>query len=85
MDNNVLASDWGLSQIEKIVRLRIQIDFNQGLDARIIADNKDIAKLLAKVKWLKPIRMSCDAKAQMPAVERATRGRSQPTTSFMFC
>ena len=34
MDNNVLASDWGISQIEKIARLGIKIDFNQGLDAR---------------------------------------------------
>lgn len=34
LDNNVLASDWGLVQIGKIVRLGIRVDFNQGLDAR---------------------------------------------------
>jgi len=73
MDNNVLASDHGLSQIEKIIRLGIRVDFNQGLDARIIANNEDIAKLLGKVKWYKPLRMACDAVSQMPYIELAVR------------
>ena len=34
MDNNVLASDYGLQQIEKIVTMGVRVDFNQGLDAR---------------------------------------------------
>lgn len=58
MDNNVLASDYGLQQIEKIVKLKLHVDFNQGLDARLVTD--DIAKLLAKVKWIKRIRFGCD-------------------------
>ena len=33
LDNNVLASGWGLEQIEKIIRLGVRVDFNQGLDA----------------------------------------------------
>ena len=61
MDNNILASDWGLSQIEKIARMRIKVDFNQGMDARIIAKDKSIAKLLGKVKWIRFIRMSYDS------------------------
>lgn len=28
MDNNVLASDYGLEQIEKIVKLKLRVDFN---------------------------------------------------------
>jgi radical SAM superfamily enzyme YgiQ (UPF0313 family) len=72
MDNNVLAHEYGLSQIEKIVRLRIKIDFNQGLDARIIAENEHIAELLGRVKWLKQLRMACDTKYQMPYIEKAT-------------
>ncbi|MDD5358318.1 MAG: radical SAM protein [Candidatus Nanoarchaeia archaeon] len=72
LDNNVLASDWGLAQIEKIISLKIKIDFNQGLDSRIIANNSDIAKLLSRVKWLKPIRMACDTKSQMNDIEKAT-------------
>lgn len=71
MDNNVLASEHGIKQIEKIIKLGIKIDFNQGLDARLIDDN--IAKLLSKVKWLKPLRMACDSVSQMPYIEKATK------------
>lgn len=70
MDNNVLASDYGLQQIEKIVRLGLRVDFNQGLDARLATD--DIAKLLAKVKWIKRIRFGCDTPGQIAECERAT-------------
>lgn len=69
MDNNVLASDYGLEQIEKIVRLKLRVDFNQGLDARLVTD--DVAKLLAKVKWIKRIRFGCDTPPQIAEVERA--------------
>lgn len=71
MDNNVLAHDYGLSQIEKIIRLRIRVDFNQGLDCRIIAKNESIAKLLSRVKWYKPLRLACDTKEQIPFIEKA--------------
>ena len=47
----------------------IKIDFNQGLDARLIDDG--IAKRLARVKWLSPIRLACDTAGQMKAVQRA--------------
>lgn len=60
LDNNVLASEWGLQQIEKIADRGIRIDFNQGLDARIIANDKGIAKLLSRVKWTRFIRMAYD-------------------------
>jgi len=73
LDNNPLAIDHGLKQIEKIIDKKIKIDFNQGLDARIIAENKDIAKLLSRCKWLKPLRMACDTLSQMPYIERATK------------
>ena len=39
MDNNVLAHEHGLQQIEKIIKIGVKVDFNQGLDARIIALN----------------------------------------------
>lgn len=70
MDNNILASDHGLQQIEKIIQLRLRVDFNQGLDARLVTD--DIAKLLAKVKWIKRIRFGCDTPGQIIECERAT-------------
>ena len=71
MDNNVLAHEHGLKQIEKIIKLGVKIDFNQGLDARIIAKNKDIAELLSKVKWIRYLRMACDTKSQIPFIEKA--------------
>lgn len=73
MDNNVLAHQHGLDQIEKIARLGIKVDFNQGLDARIIAKNESIAELLASVKWFKPIRLACDTMSQMESVKEAAR------------
>lgn len=89
MDNNVLASDHGLRQIEKIVDMGIKIDFNQGLDARIIAGNPDIAKLLARCKWLKPLRMACDTNAQMDSIEKATimlrENGCTPKNYFIYC
>ena len=70
MDNNILASDYGLQQIEKIISMGVRVDFNQGLDARLVMD--DIAKLLAKVKWMKRIRFGCDTPGQIVECERAT-------------
>jgi len=72
MDNNVLAHEHGLQQIEKIIRLGIRIDFNQGLDARIIAGDPEIAQLLSCVKWSVPLRMACDTDGQLEYVLKAT-------------
>ena len=36
LDNNVLAHEYGLQQIEELGREQIWVDFNQGLDARLI-------------------------------------------------
>ena len=70
MDNNILASLYGLEQLEKIIRLGLRVDFNQGLDARLVTD--EIACLLAHVKWIKRIRFGCDTPHQIGEVERAT-------------
>jgi hypothetical protein len=69
MDNNVLASEFGISQIEKIIKLKLKVDFNQGLDSRLI--DKNIAKLLSKVNWLSPIRLACDTVSQIPHIINA--------------
>ena len=69
LDNNVLACDHGIEQIEKIAWLGIKVDFNQGLDARLIDDG--IARRLAAVKWLKPIRLACDSAKMKSVIEKA--------------
>lgn len=69
MDNNVLASDYGLEQINKIVNLRYRVDFNQALDARLVTE--DIAQLLAKVRWIDFIRLGCDTPQQIIDCEKA--------------
>ena len=71
MDNNVLAHDHGIKQIEKISRLGLRVDFNQGLDARRI--DFSIASRLAALSWFKPLRLACDRNEQMPVVEKTVR------------
>ena len=71
MDNNVIASDWGLQQIEKIISLGVKVDFNQGIDCRLIAKDRSIAKLLSHVKWIRHIRMAYDNSAITEEVETA--------------
>lgn len=69
MDNNVLAHDHGIAQIEKMARLGLKVDFNQGLDARRIDDG--VARRLAALKWKTPLRLACDQKGQMAAIQKA--------------
>jgi hypothetical protein len=69
MDNNVLAHPHGIAQIEKIAKLGLKVDFNQGLDARLIDDG--IARLLGKVKWSPYIRLACDSLSMMESVRKA--------------
>ena len=71
MDNNVLACPHGLEQIQAMIGRDVRVDFNQGLDARLITS--DVAKLLARLKWIRFIRMSCDTDAILPVVLDAIR------------
>lgn len=70
MDNNILASDYGLEQMEKIAKLGLRVDFNQALDARLVTE--DIARLISRIKWIKRIRFGCDTPGQISECERAT-------------
>lgn len=69
LDNNVLASDHGIKQIKEMSAEDIKIDFNQGLDARLI-DN-EVARLLSRCKWDTFLRMSCDTEQSIPQVKTA--------------
>lgn len=86
MDNNVLACDYGLSQLEKIAERRYHVDFNQGLDARLVT--LDVARLLARVRWIKRIRFGCDTPAQIVECERAiqlVRQAGYKGEFFLYC
>jgi hypothetical protein len=86
MDNNVIACDYGLEQIQKIIDRGYRVDFNQALDARLVTD--DIAKLLAKVKWMDVIRLGCDTPKQIKECEEAMRMideyRGKPASYLMY-
>lgn len=47
------------------------MDFNQGLDARRIARDPEVAELLARVRWLRFLRMAYDTNALRDDVHRA--------------
>lgn len=70
MGNNILASgDYAVEQLEKIIRYRYKIDFNQAMDARLVDDK--FAKLLAKCRCISLVRFGCDTHAQIEDCERA--------------
>ena len=86
MDNNVLAHPHGIEQIEKLARLKVKVDFNQGLDARLIDDA--MARRLAALKWLTPLRLACDSAAMMSVVQKAVTllrwHNCTPTVYFVY-
>ena len=66
MDNNVLACQFGIDQMIDMIGKNVRIDFNQGLDARLITH--EIAEILSKLKWIRYIRMSCDTDSMLDTV-----------------
>lgn len=71
LDNNVLACDHGLQQIEDMGGKQVWVDFNQGLDARLIT--QEVAQLLARLHWIRFVRMSCDTLPMLPVVVEAVQ------------
>ena len=86
MDNNVLACPFGIEQMQDMVGNDVRIDFNQGLDARLIT--AEIAQLLSRLKWIRFIRMSCDTDSMLPivlqAVERLGNAGVKPYRVFVY-
>lgn len=68
MDNNILACEYGIGQLESLVESGYRIDLNQGMDARLV-DNR-IADILSRIKWIRFIRFSCDQKNQIEPIRR---------------
>ena len=71
MDNNILAAGlFAYLQLDTIIARGYVIDFNQGLDARLV--DLTTARQLAHVRWLnQTIRFGCDTQAQITACEQA--------------
>lgn len=69
MDNNILACEHGINQLEGLVGSGYRIDLNQGMDARLV-DGR-IAGILSRLLWIRFIRFSCDQKQQIIPVRRA--------------
>lgn len=86
MDNNILASEYGLHQIGKIVKNGYRVDFNQALDARLVTD--EIAQILAKVRWIDAIRFGCDTPSQIKECENAMqlidKHRNKPAQYLLY-
>jgi len=69
MDNNILACEYGITQLAELAQSDYKIDLNQGMDARLV--NARIADIIASLKWIKYIRFSCDQIPQIEAIENA--------------
>lgn len=68
MDNNILACDHGIQQLVGLIGSGYRIDLNQGMDARLI--DREIAKIISRLSWIRHIRFSCDQKSQIESIHR---------------
>lgn len=71
MDNNILACEYGIKQLDELGETNYKIDLNQGMDARLVTP--EIARILAKIKWQKYIRFSCDQIPQIEHIQKVVR------------
>lgn len=68
MDNNILACEHGIQQLEDMIGSGCKIDLNQGMDARLVDDS--IAEILSRLEWIRFIRFSCDQKSQIDPIRK---------------
>lgn len=67
-DNNILGvSNWR-EVVEELRELNVEVDFNQGLDARLITE--EVANDLSQLR-IRPVRMAYDIPGETKALERA--------------
>lgn len=67
-DNNILANNNWEAVSDEIIELKLKVDFNQGLDARLILD--ETAERLSRMK-LDFVRLAYDTREVGPFVKRA--------------
>lgn len=68
MDNNILAIEYGIHQLESLIGSGYRIDLNQGMDARLVTE--EVADILSRLSWIRHIRFSCDQKSQIEPIQR---------------
>ena len=66
MDNNILACDHGISQLQSLIGSGYRIDLNQGMDARLVTP--EVAEILSRLSWIRFIRFSCDQRSQIEPI-----------------
>lgn len=71
LDNNFLAAgaDFVTAQLAQAQRLKLRIDFSQGLDARLVTPRN--AAELAPARWPEYIRFACDSAEMVAPLARA--------------
>jgi hypothetical protein len=67
-DNNILAMAHWREILEEVVSLHMEVDFNQGLDARLFSD--EVATLISKMR-IPTIRLAYDLPSEKEPIERA--------------
>jgi hypothetical protein len=70
-DNNFLASSEWETVLNEIEELDLRVDFNQGLDARLISEK--VAKRISEVKIDRFVRISYDYLGMGPYVKKAIK------------
>jgi hypothetical protein len=70
MDNNIIACEHGISELESLIGSGYAIDLNQGIDASLVDER--IANIIAGLKWIRHIRFSCDTTSKIDAILNAT-------------
>jgi hypothetical protein len=68
-DNNILASPGWKSVFEEILELKLKVDFNQGLDARLVTD--EVADLISRMRLDSFVRLAYDYSRMRPYVGKA--------------
>lgn len=68
-DNNFLASDGWKSVLNEVEELGLRVDFNQGLDARLISE--EVARRISQLKIDRVVRLSYDYREMRRYVKRA--------------
>lgn len=67
-DNNFLAVPYWKDVLDELTELDVEVDFNQGLDARLI--DETVAKQLGRLR-IRPVRLAYDSPGVGPAVKNA--------------